>query len=105
MLITFVISIGAIVQPNHVTKPLAVLNWALILDALGVLIVGTLIWWQSLQERNNFANAFDAASSDARLAIQDKVSCYPVGSVDGSNVTCSSYNAVDIGSIMKRPSS
>lgn len=75
MLITFVFSIGAIIQPNHVTRPLAVLNGLLILDTLGVLAVGTMVWWATLQERKNFAMAFDAASNQTRLIIQNEVPC------------------------------
>jgi len=75
MLITFVFSIGAIVQPNHVTRPLALLNWLLILDTLGVVIVGTMVWWATLQERKNFAMAFDAASNQTRLIIQNQLQC------------------------------
>jgi hypothetical protein len=74
MLVTFVMSIGAIVQPNHVTRPLAALNWFLILDMLGVVVVGTMVWWATLQERKNFGMAFDAASNSTRLAVQNQAS-------------------------------
>lgn len=49
------------------------LNWLLILDAFGVLAVGTMIWWATLQERKNFGMAFDAANNQTRQFIQDKV--------------------------------
>jgi len=75
LLITFVISIGAIVQPNHVTRPLAILNWTLILDTLATVVIGTMIWWATLQERNNFSMAFDQATPDVRQAVQDKFQC------------------------------
>jgi len=75
MLITFVLSIGAIVQPNHVTRPLSILNWALIADTLAVVIVGTMIWWATLKERANFSDGFDQATDATRLAIQDKLQC------------------------------
>lgn len=75
MLLTFVLSIGAIIQPNHVTRPLTILNCALILDALGVVVVGTMIWWATLQERKNFGTAFDAASDNVRLVIQNQLQC------------------------------
>ena len=41
LLITFAFSIGAIVQKNHVTGGLVILNWLLVVDALVVLIVGS----------------------------------------------------------------
>lgn len=73
MLITFAISIAAIVQRNHVTIGLVVLNWTLILDAIGVIIVGTFIWFYTLQERNNFHTVFSQQTSQNKIAIQDKV--------------------------------
>jgi len=75
LLATFVFSIGAIVQPNHVTLPLALLNWALILDTLATVSVGTMIWWATLQERKNFGEAFDSADTTVKLAIQNQLSC------------------------------
>jgi len=75
-LITFVFSIGAIVQQNHITRPLALLNIILIIDTLGIVVIGTMIWWATLQERNNFAMAFvNETTPDVRLAIQDKLQC------------------------------
>lgn len=73
--VTFVVSIGAIVQPNHVTLPLAILNWVLIADLTAVVAVGTLIWWETLEERKNFGEIFNASSTDTRLAIQNKLQC------------------------------
>jgi hypothetical protein len=72
-LVTFAISIGAIVQRNHVTVGLVVLNWALILDAIGVISVGSFIWFYTLQERNNFHKLFSEQSQGNQIAIQDKV--------------------------------
>jgi len=73
LLITFAISISAIIQPNHVTIGLIVLNWALILDALGILIIGSFIWLYTLHERNNFQRVFLNLSVDQRISIQDQV--------------------------------
>lgn len=72
-LATFVFSIVAIAQPNHIILPLALLNWALIADALAVVVIGTMIWWATLQERNNFNEAFEKTSTDVRLIIQNQV--------------------------------
>jgi len=74
-LATFVFSIVAIAQPNHVILPLALLNWALIADALAVVVIGTMIWWATLQERNNFNEAFEKTSADVRLIIQNQLQC------------------------------
>lgn len=74
LLTTFVISIGAIVQRNHVVVGLEILNWTLIADAIAVVVVGTYIWFFTLQERNNYFKIFNAVSADVRVQIQDKVS-------------------------------
>ena len=73
LLITFAMSIGAIIQPNHVTLGLVILNWALVLDAIGIVVVGTFIWFYTLQERNNFNVLFTALSAAQRISIQDQV--------------------------------
>jgi len=75
LLITFFISIGAIVQRNHVTLGLVILNWTLVIDALGILIIGTFVWFFTLKERNNFHLAFQDTTSANRIAIQDKFKC------------------------------
>ena len=72
-LVTWAISVGAIVQPIHVTFGLIVLNWVLIVDALAVVIIGTTIWFYTLQERANFHVVYSALSNQTRVQIQDKV--------------------------------
>lgn len=73
LLVTFVISIGAIVQRNHITMGLVVLNWVLIMDFIAVVVVGTYIWFYTLQERNNYFERFKAVTPDVRAQIQDHV--------------------------------
>jgi ABC-type uncharacterized transport system involved in gliding motility auxiliary subunit len=73
LLITFIISIGAIVQRNHITMGLVILNWTLILDALGTVGIGTFVWFYTLEERNNFHTVFSEQSTQNKIAIQDKV--------------------------------
>jgi len=75
LIATFFLSIGAIVQKNHVTIGLVILNWMLILDALGILIIGTFIWFYTLAEKNNFHVAFSQQSAQNKIAIQDKFKC------------------------------
>jgi len=75
LLVTFAISIAAIVQRNHITMGLVILNWILIIDAIGIIIVGTFLWFFTLQERNNFRTVFSEQSSDIKIAIQDKLNC------------------------------
>jgi len=75
LLITFAISIAAIVQRNHVTGGLVLLNYILVLDALGIVVIGTFIWAFTLAERNNFHARYAAASPAIRIALQDKLQC------------------------------
>jgi len=75
MLITFAISIGAIVQPNHVTIGLVILNWALIVDGIGIVVLGTSIWFYTLGERLHYRDDFHALTASQRIAIQDRFKC------------------------------
>lgn len=76
-LVSFAISVGAIIQPTHVTLGLVVLNWALLVDAIITLVVGTIIWFYTLQERVNFQKVFEHASNDIRQKVQDQVCPHP----------------------------
>jgi len=75
LLVTWAISVGAVIQPVHVTVGLVVLNWVLIIDALVIVIIGTFIWFFTLQERANFHKIFAAMSPTTQIAIQDKLQC------------------------------
>jgi len=87
LLLTFVISIIAILQRNDVTIGLVVLNWTLILDALGIVIIGTFVWFLTLRERENFHSIFASQTPQARIAIQDKLKC------------CGYYNSTDLAEV------
>jgi len=75
LLITFAISIVAIVQKNHVTIGLVVLNYALLVDAIGIVIIGTFVWFFTLGERANFHVLWLGASREARITLQDQLKC------------------------------
>jgi len=75
LIITFAISIAAIVQKNHVTIGLVILNFALLIDAIGIVIIGTFVWFFTLQERANFHDLWLAASRETRIKLQDQLSC------------------------------
>jgi hypothetical protein len=75
LLATVVISIGAIVQPNHVTLGLVILNWALITDAIIIVVIGSWIWFFTLRERNNFHALFLKLSVADRIVLQDQLNC------------------------------
>jgi len=83
LLITFLISIGAIIQRSHITQPLMVLNWALVVDGIAIIIVGSFFWFVTLAERDNFLQRLTAATPEVRIAVQDKLNC------------CGYYNTTD----------
>ncbi|KAG6832725.1 hypothetical protein H0H92_012297 [Tricholoma furcatifolium] len=86
-LITFAVSIGAIVQKNHVTIGLVILNYTLVLDALGIVVIGTYIWFFTLRERNEFHAIWAALSSANRITLQDQFQC------------CGYFNGTDLAEI------
>lgn len=73
-LVTWVISIGAVIQKNHVTVGLICLNVVLLLDMLYVLVLGSLIWVLTLHELVNFHQIYSEQTPAIRIAIQDMVS-------------------------------
>ncbi|KAJ6606571.1 tetraspanin Pls1 family [Mycena vulgaris] len=80
---TFLVSIGAVVQRNHITVGFVILNWFLILDAILVTVVGTIIWFFSLRQRNEFSVKWQALSAPQRITLQDQFHC------------CGYFNATD----------
>ncbi|KAI0670637.1 tetraspanin [Trametes maxima] len=74
-LLTFVLSVGAVVQKNHVTMGFVLLNWMLIVDAIVVLVAGVIVWFHTLQERIYYFGIFNKLPRDTRIEIQDKFSC------------------------------
>jgi len=75
LLITFVISIGAIIQRSHITQPLMVLNWALVVDGVAIIFVGSFFWFITLAEQDNFLQRLTASTPEVRIAVQDKLNC------------------------------
>jgi len=72
---TFLVSLGAVVQRNHVTIGFVILNWCLIVDALLVTVVGTMIWFFSLRQRDEFQKKWTALPPADRITLQDEFSC------------------------------
>jgi len=83
-LLTSAFSVGAIIQRNHVTIGLVILNWILIADAMIVLVVGTFVWFYTLRERSEFHTLYAKMQPSQRITIQDKFSC------------CGYFNASDL---------
>ena len=73
LIVTFVISIAAVVQKNHITFGLVFLNYLLILDVLGIIVIGTFVWWFTLKERVYYRGLWANASIATRIALQDQV--------------------------------
>ncbi|ESK87532.1 tetraspanin pls1 family [Moniliophthora roreri MCA 2997] len=84
LLITFLFSVGAIVQRNHVTIGLVILNYLLILDGLAIIIIGTFVWVATLRERDDFHIVYSRVPTSARVFIQEKFSC--CGYFNGSDL-------------------
>jgi len=96
---TFLISIVAIAQKNHVTLGFVILNYALLLDSMGIIVIGTFVWWYTLQERANFYGLWSQASRATRITLQDRFEC--CGYFSGSDLAeiggkfCVSQDFVD----------
>jgi len=84
LLITSFLSVGAIIQRNHVTIGLVILNWMLIADAVIVLIIGTFVWFYTLRERNEFHAEYANLQPSQRIFLQDQFQC------------CGYFNASDL---------
>jgi len=73
--VVFVVSIGAIIQQNHITIGLAIFNWLLIVAAVLTVIYGSNLWFMTLREEHNFGTLWNATTPAKRMAIQDKFLC------------------------------
>jgi hypothetical protein len=87
LLVTFVISVGAIVQRNHVTIGLVILNYTLLVDAIGIVIIGSFVWFYTLRERANFHLMWAEATPTVRTTIQDHFKC------------CGYFNGTDLAEV------
>jgi len=74
-IVTWMISIGGILQRFHNTMGLVITNWALIADAIGVLSVGGTVWFYTLREKSNFLQQWEQASPQLRQGLQDQLGC------------------------------
>jgi len=75
LLLTSCLSVGAVIQRNHVLTGLIILNWALIADAIIVLVIGSFVWFYTLHERADFHAVYLNLQSSQVIAIQDQFSC------------------------------
>jgi len=75
LIVTWMVSVGAILQPNHVTIGLVATNWALIGDAITIVVVGGSIWLYTLTSMTNYMAQWEASSTTTIQALQDTLSC------------------------------
>jgi len=73
--VTVVVAIGGVLQPNHVVIGLRILNGVLVVDGIGVIAIGSLVWFFSLHERVNYQARFLATSMPVRQQLQDHFQC------------------------------
>ncbi|KAF7338628.1 25S rRNA adenine-N(1) methyltransferase [Mycena venus] len=84
--VTFLVSLGAVVQRNHVTIGFVILNWFLIVDAILVTVVGSIIWFFSLRQRAEMQKKWTALSPADRITIQDQHHCCGYFSANDSEI-------------------
>jgi len=72
---SFVVSVGAIIQRNHVTIGLAILNWVLIFNTVITVVFGSNLWFMTLQEEANFGNVWNTTTAERRIGVQDQLQC------------------------------
>ncbi|KAH0830273.1 hypothetical protein J3R83DRAFT_1638 [Lanmaoa asiatica] len=56
-------------------RPLVMLNWLLLVNGIGILFLGTYIWFYTLHERNNYHEVFGMQSNATKIAVQDTLMC------------------------------
>jgi len=83
-LLTWAFSIAAVVQRNHITIGLVILNWVLLVDMVYTLVLGTSIWFSTLTLLDTFHQVYSEQTPDARIAIQDMFNC------------CGYFNSTDL---------
>lgn len=51
------------------------LNWLLIADGIGIVVIGSFVWFYTLQERAEFHKVFSKQSDDTKVLIQNTLKC------------------------------
>lgn len=73
--ITFVLSIAAILTHKASTTGLKSLNWVLVANSAATIVIGSIVWFYTLEERNNFSEVWGQQNSEILGQIQDKFQC------------------------------
>lgn len=82
--VTFIISVGAIVQRNHVTIGLVIFNWLLIIDTAFTILFASVFWFRTLEIQVNYEKVWNSASPQTRVTLQDQWNC--CGYRNGTNM-------------------
>lgn len=72
-LVTWAFSVGAVIQKDHVTGGLVLLNWLLIVNMIYLTVAGTFVWFFTLRLRANFHEIWSEQTPSIRIAVQDMV--------------------------------
>ncbi|CCM03846.1 uncharacterized protein FIBRA_05995 [Fibroporia radiculosa] len=75
LFISWLISIGAFLSPATSILGFIILDWFLVLDMIAVLTVGTMMWYYTLQIRDNYFAVWQAQSTETRIAVQNMFQC------------------------------
>lgn len=110
--IAFFISLFAITQRKPHTSGFRALNWALIADSIAIIVVGSIVWYYTLEERAEYQEVWLQQTTSIRIQLQDKVCSmhfFPlVLAVDDipkdscSLISCS-FHAVDTSMVQTSP--
>lgn len=87
LLVSWVVSIGALVSPNNSITGFVILNWALVIDSIAILVVGTALWFYTLKIQDNYLAVWQAQSSTTKIAVQDLVRADHTGTVVQARLT------------------
>jgi len=68
-------AVFGIIQANHIIRPLSFLTWVLLVDGIGTVGIGSMIWLFTLKEEDNYYARFMGASETIRQQLQDEFSC------------------------------
>jgi len=80
LIITFLFSIPAIIQRNHVVIGLHILKWILFLDGVAIFAVGSFVWFYTLTMRAGYHEVLSQLSQTPDgnatiLAVQNTLQC------------------------------
>lgn len=73
--VTVLVALFGIIQRNHILRPLMFLTWVLLVDAIGTVAIGTMIWFFTLKEEDNYGARFFGTTENIRQQLQDEFSC------------------------------